>query len=168
MSEPDGQDLLLEVGRIGKPHGVGGDLFVSLGTDRLERLAPGSRLVARVGRTEHEVTIERSRPQGERWVVHLEGIDSRTAAERLVNAVLLAEAIEDVDALWVHDLIGSKVVDVAGTDHGTCTGVADNPAHAILVLSGGGLVPVPFVVSCADGVITIDPPPGLLGTGDDD
>lgn len=166
---------MLEVGRIGKPHGIGGDLFVGLSTDRVERLSPGSVLVAHIGSSERgserELTVERSRPQGDRWVVHFVAVDTRTEAEHLVNAVLLAEPVDDPEALWVHDLIGSRVVDVAGGDHGTCVAVVDNPAHAILELSGGGLVPVPFVVSCVEGVITIDPPEGLLdddsdGTGD--
>ena len=157
---------MLEVGRIGKPHGIGGDLFVGLSTDRLERLHPGSVLVAHVGSgpraNERELTVERSRPQGDRWVVHFSGVDTRTAAEHLVNAVLMAEPVEDPEALWVHDLIGARVVDVDGADHGTCISVVDNPAHAILELSDGGLVPVPFVVSCVEGVITIDPPEGLF------
>ena len=37
---------LLEVGRIGRAHGVKGDVLVHLTTDRLERLAIGSRLAA--------------------------------------------------------------------------------------------------------------------------
>lgn len=163
---------MLEVGRIGKPHGIGGDLFVGLSTDRLERLHTGSVLVARIGSgprtSERELTVERSRPQGDRWVVHFAGVDTRTDAERLVNAVLTAEPVEDPDALWVHDLIGSRVVDLAGRDHGTCVAVIDNPAHAILELSGGGLVPVPFVVSNVGGVITIDPPEGLFDDGPGD
>lgn len=157
---------MLEVGRIGKPHGVGGDLFVGLSTDRTERLIPGAVLVARAGSgpraKERELTVERSRPQGDRWVVHFVGVDSRTDAEHLVNSVLMAEPVDDPEALWVHDLIGSRVVDLAGRDRGTCIAVVDNPAHAILELSGGGLVPVPFVVSCVEGVITVDPPEGLL------
>jgi hypothetical protein len=40
--------------------------------------------------------------------------------------------------------------------------VIDNPAHALLELDSGALVPVTFVVDNADGVITIDPPEGLF------
>ena len=70
--------------------------------------------------------------------------------------------IEDDDALWVHELIGARVVEAAGTDRGVCVAVIDNPAHDLLELASGALVPVPFVVSFADGVITIDPPDGLF------
>jgi len=44
--------------------------------------------------------------------------------------------------------------------------VIENPAHEILELEDGSLVPLPFVVSCRDGVIVIDPPPGLFELND--
>jgi 16S rRNA processing protein RimM len=40
--------------------------------------------------------------------------------------------------------------------------VEANPAHDLLVLDTGALVPIVFVVSQADGVVVIDPPEGLL------
>jgi 16S rRNA processing protein RimM len=153
---------LLEVGRIGKPHGVKGDVFVMFVSDRVERRTPGAILVARKANIALELKVETARLQNDRYVIHFEGVDSRNDAELLTNALLFAEEIEDIDALWVHDIIGSRGVGVDGTDYGTCTGVIDNPAHAILELDSGGLVPIPFVQSCADGVTTIDPPQGLL------
>ena len=158
---------LLEVGRIGKPHGVKGDVFVMFVSDRSERRTPGAQLVARKASTSRELTVETSRLQNDRYVIHFAGVDNRNDAELLTNATLYGEEIEDADALWVHDMIGSRVVGRDGTDYGVCTGVIDNPAHAILELDSGGLVPIPFVVDCVDGVTTIDPPPGLLDLSDD-
>ena len=86
----------------------------------------------------------------------------RTAAERLTGAPVLAEPLDDPDALWVHDLIGSLVVETDGTERGRCVAVVANPADDLLELEDGALVPVTFVVSCADGVTTIDPPAGLF------
>ena len=37
-----------------------------------------------------------------------------------------------------------------------------NPASDLLVLDGGALVPLRFVVSTDDGVVTVDPPDGLF------
>lgn len=154
---------LREVGRIGRAHGVRGDLYVTLITDRDERIAPGARLLA----GSHWLTVADSRPQhGEqRWLVHFEGISDRTAAEKLTNAILRAESLPDGDrddALWVHELIGSRVVDQQGIDRGECVAVVDNPAHDLLELDTGALVPVIFVVTCRDGVTTVDPPEGLF------
>lgn len=153
-------DNLREVGRVGRAHGVHGELYVSLITDRLERVAPGARLLAGA----HWLTVRESRQQQQRWLVRFDGVDDRTAAERLTNTPLMAEPLEDGDddALWVHELIGSRVIDREGVDRGTCVGVLDNPAHDILELDGGALIPVTFVVSCADGVTIVDPPDGLF------
>ncbi len=101
-----------------------------------------------------------------RWLVHFAGVDDRTAAEPLVGRRLHAEPLPadatGRDELWVHDLIGSRVVEINGTERGTCVGVLANPAHDLIELDGGALVPVTFVVSCVDGVTTIDPPDGLF------
>jgi 16S rRNA processing protein RimM len=153
---------LLEVGRIGKPHGVKGDVFVMLVSDREERRMPGARLLAQKANMSRELVVETARVQKDRYVIHFEGVNDRNDAEMLTNAVLFGEEIVDDDALWVHNMIGSRVVGVDGTDYGACVGVIDNPAHAIVELESGGLVPIPFVVSYEDGVLTIDPPQGLL------
>jgi 16S rRNA processing protein RimM len=134
---------------------------VDLITDRTERLAVGARLQA----GERWLTVATARPAGTRWLVHFDGIADRTAAEKLVNLPLLAEPLPVApadDAMYVHNLIGAEVVDTAGTSYGACTAVLANPAHDILELEGGALVPVVFVVSVADGRIVIDPPDGLF------
>jgi 16S rRNA processing protein RimM len=163
MTDPAAPEGLLEVGYIRRPHGVKGDTYVDLMTDREERLAVGSRLWAKgQWRT---VTMAKHLPQ--RWLVHFEGFDDRTAIEALTNSALLAPPVEgDDDALWVHQLMGSRVVEAGGTARGVCTGVLANPAHDILELDSGALVPIIFVTSFVDGVITIDPPDGLFDLDD--
>jgi 16S rRNA processing protein RimM len=158
LTPPDG---LLEVGRIGKPHGVRGDLFISLTSDVQSRHAVGATftIVELAGR--RTLTIATVRPQQDRFVVHFEGIDDRNDAEKLTNKFLYAEPVESEDGLWVHQLIGSNVVDIAGEAWGTCTGVLQNPAHDILEIEGGLLVPAPFIVSTDGDTTVINPPAGL-------
>lgn len=150
---------LLEVGRVGRPHGVRGDLFLGLTTDRrAERAAVGTRLlIAGVW-----YTVETSSRSGDRWRVHLSGVDTRDAAATLTGQAILAEPIVDPDALWVHRLIGARVVEVGGTERGVCAAVIDNPAADLLELDSGALVPVTFVTEFVDGIITIDVPEGLF------
>lgn len=155
-------DGLLEVGRIGRAHGVRGDVLVHLTTDRIERIAVGSRLKIARG----WLTITASSRSNDRWRVHFEGVEDRNAAEALAGAVLMAEPIDDPDVLWIHQLIGAEVVEVGGTPRGRCVAVIDNPAADLLELESGALVPVTFVVSNESGVVTIDPPDGLFELDD--
>ena len=77
-------DPLREVGRIGRAHGVQGELYVSLITDRVERLAPGARLLA----GSQWLTVVESRQQQQRWLVRFDGVADRTAAEKLTSSIL--------------------------------------------------------------------------------
>ena len=143
---------------MAKPHGLRGEVVVALTTNRPERVAKGTVLHTDKG----SLTITASRPHQHRYIVRFAGVDTREAADALHGLVLSAEPIEDPDALWVHELIGSVVVDQHGTEHGTVTSVEVNPASDLLVLDGGGLVPLTFVVDQGDGRITVDVPDGLL------
>lgn len=155
----------LEVGRVHKAHGLKGDVSVSLTTDRLERVEPGSRLF--VDDVEHEVARSTAQPP-DRWIVGFAGVTDRDGAEALRGAVLTAEPLDDEDEIWVHDLVGAVVVLTDGTSVGTVEAVQDNPAHDLLVLDSGDLVPVVFVVDGSDlpERVVIDPPEGLLGGAD--
>ena len=83
-------------------------------------------------------------------------------AEGLRGAVLSAEPLDDPDALWVHQLVGSEVVDTDGGAHGAVVAVEANPASDLLVLESGALVPLRFVVESGPGRVVVDPPAGLL------
>lgn len=149
---------LLEVGRITKPHGLRGEVLVSLVTDRVERLDPGAVLTTDDG----ELTVRSARRHHDRWIVDFEGCTAREDADRLRGRVLRAEAVADPDQMWVHDLVGAEVVTVGGERVGRCVGVVANPAADLLELDGGALVPVVFVVGHTATEITIDPPEGLF------
>jgi 16S rRNA processing protein RimM len=161
LSTDDHSSALREVGRTGRAHGVKGDIYVDLITDRTERVEVGARLQVRGAWH----TIARSKPAGTRWLVHFEGVDDRNAAEALGGATLMAEPLAAVavsDELYVHDLIGCEVVDQHGQVQGCCVSVLANPAHDILELDTGWLVPVVFVQGLVDGQVMVDAPEGLF------
>lgn len=152
-------DDLLEVGHIRRAHGLRGEVFVQLISDNDVRLAPGAQLLA----GDETLVVETSRVASNgRRVVKFAQIADRTAAESYANRVLRARPIDDPDALWVHELIGARVVEVDGTDRGVCVSVLANPAADLLELESGALVPSNFVVSNVDGVIVVDAPEGLF------
>lgn len=149
---------LLEVGFIGKAHGLNGDVSVKLVTNRLERVDTGSVLQTDNG----PLTVTRSRPHQERFLVKFEGVDGRNAAEALRGVVLFAAPIADEGELWVHELVGALVVDQDGVERGIVEAVQANPASDLLVLDAGHLVPLGFVVSSGDGRVLVDVPAGLF------
>jgi 16S rRNA processing protein RimM len=101
--------------------------------------------------------------------VVFEGVHTREAAEDLKGTVLLAEPIADPDELWVHDLIGSRLVDQHGVDRGCVVGVIANPASDLLELDSGALVPTRFVVTVEPGhPIEVDVPRGLFDEDEPD
>jgi 16S rRNA processing protein RimM len=152
-------DGLLEVGLVMRPHGLGGEVVVSFVSNRAERSVPGSVFMTDQG----ELCIETARPFKHRWLVHFVGIRGIDAAERLRNLVLRAPPLEDPDALWVHELMGSAVIDHSDGRHlGTVTAVVANPVSDLLELDGGGLVPLRCVVENGPGRIVVDIPAGLL------
>lgn len=150
---------LLEVGRVTKAHGLRGDVLVLLWSDIADRLAPGSELQAD-GRT---LVVQSSQPYQDRSLVHFVGVDDRTAAEALRGKILLAEPVSTDGELLVHELIGCEVVTLSGESVGRVELVEANPASDLLVLEGGALVPLAFLVEHTPHVrVVIDPPAGLL------
>ncbi|MFV0526406.1 MAG: ribosome maturation factor RimM [Acidimicrobiales bacterium] len=152
----------LEVGRIGKAHGLAGDVSVDLTTDRIaERTEPGAELWI----DDRPLLVLTARKHHRRWLIRFVGVEDRAAAEALAGSILSAVPIDDPDALFIDELIGSRVVDQHGTDHGVVATVLANPASDLLELESGRLVPLTFVVDRDGSTLTVDVPAGLL---DDD
>jgi 16S rRNA processing protein RimM len=100
MTDPN----LLEIGRLGRAHGIRGEMFVSLTSDRVERVAEGSTLEAEG----LWLTVVSSRPSSGRFIVRFAEIESRNDAEQMTGKVLRAHPLEDPEALWVHEMIGAS------------------------------------------------------------
>ncbi len=150
----------LEVGRVGRAHGIVGEMAVTLHTNRPERMTPGTTLF--VG--DRPLVVTASRQHKGRWLVTFDGVVDRTAAEALTGEILTAEPLGPLPEgeLWLHELVGSEVHDKQGAALGTVTAVDANPAHDILVVDDDVLVPVVFVVEHRDGVVVVDLPEGLV------
>ncbi len=152
--------VMLHVGHVVKPHGLRGDVIVSLATNRTERVAPGSVLSTDAGES---MKVLRSSPHQGRFIVTFEGMSGIEDAELARGTQLFAPALDDPDELWVHELIGAEVEDLNGRVLGTVESVEANPASDLLVLDGGALIPLRLVVRSDPGVrVTVEVPDGLL------
>lgn len=152
--------MRLEVGRIGRAHGLHGEVTVVPITNVASRFAPGSEVFV----DDRMYVIASARPHQQRWLVRFQGVDDRNAAEALRGRLVTAESLDDAPEgeVWVHEMIGAVVRDRTGAELGHVIAVEANPAHDLLVLDGGALVPMVFVVSNEPGVVVVDLPEGLL------
>ncbi len=156
----------LEVGRIAKSHGVRGDVLITFTTDIVDvRARKGSELIVdgRVYR------VSASRPHQKYQLVSFEGLTDRNQADLLRGKTVLAQPLADEalghiadEAVFVHEVIGARLVDQHGADQGTVVSVIDNPASDLMELDNGSLVPFNFIVEVVDGIVTVDVPAGLF------
>jgi 16S rRNA processing protein RimM len=136
-----------------------GEVVVELWSDRADRLESGSVMTTDAG----DLRVVASRPHQGRYLVFFEGVVDRSGADTLRGLVLRAPPVDVPGAMWVHDLVGAQVVSTDGRLLGTVEAVEANPASDLLVLAGGGLVPLCFVTDHLAGVrVTVDIPEGLL------
>ncbi|GAA4625555.1 ribosome maturation factor RimM [Cellulomonas oligotrophica] len=165
----------LTVARIGRPHGLRGEVLLDVRTDAPEeRLVVGARFATQPV-SAGPLTLTSVRRAQERWYVTLDRAPDRTAVEALRGVELVvdadADADDDEDAWYPHQLVGLRVEHVAdGRLLGEVVGLEHLPAHDVLVVRepAGERTRVPFVraivpvVDVPGGRVVLDPPGGLL------
>ena len=160
------------VGRIGRPHGLRGEVTVQVHTDFPEqRFAVGAQLH---GDTGHPLTVETVRSHRGVLLVRFAGVTDREAAAELRGRTLSVDTAQlpdltDPDEFYDHQLEGLVAVGPNGAALGTVREVVHAPASDLLVVdTTRGEVLVPFVqaivpkVDLAAGRVVLDPPAGLL------
>jgi|APCry1669189034_1035192.scaffolds.fasta_scaffold85200_2 16S rRNA processing protein RimM len=156
-----GDRSLLEVGRIVKAHGIRGEVAVRLTADIPERVTPGSVFQT----TRGPLTVERSKPFQQGYIIAFAGIADRNEAELLRGLILKAEPLDldDDDVIWIDDLFNALVVSTDGVERGRVVEVEENPASDLLVLDSGILIPLTFVVEVEPNErIVVEAPEGLF------
>jgi 16S rRNA processing protein RimM len=120
--------MLTEVGRVGRAHGLRGEVVVHLSSDVPDRLAPGVE-VRVAGR---DTTVATLREHQGRPLVRFEGVADRTAAEALRGAAVEAAPLDpdELDVYLAAELIGRPVVDAAGGELGIVSALVPLPAAA--------------------------------------
>ncbi|MFF6957527.1 ribosome maturation factor RimM [Streptomyces sp. NPDC008317] len=171
--------MQLVVGRIGRAHGIKGEVSVEVRTDEPElRLAPGAVLATDPAAT-GPLTIATGRVHSGRLMLRFEGVADRTAAEALRNTLLIAEVDpeqtpEDPEEFYDHQLIDLDVVTADGREVGRIAEISHLPYQDLLIVRrpDGTEVLIPFVgeivpeIDLEEQRAVIDPPPGLLDEAD--
>ena len=162
------------VGRIGRPRGVTGEVYVDPATDSPERFLDLTD-VDLVGNGERRPARMRAvQIVGKRPVVLIEGVNSREEATQLKNLSIeipFAMAPDLPDGRYYQfDMIGCRVVGKDGVEYGEVAEVLFYPANDVYRITsrrfGETLFPAVdrFIVSVdiAAKQIVIDPPDGLF------
>lgn len=161
------------VGRIGKPHGIRGEVTLEVRTDEPDlRFAPGQ--VLGIQDSPRTLTVEGHRWHQGRMIAAFEEIVDRNGAEEargsLLTVTVDADALpEEEDAYYDRQLIGLRAHGLDGTPIGTVSDVLHLPAQDVLEIdTGTGRHLVPFVaalvpeVDLGAGTLTIAEVEGLF------
>lgn len=168
------------VGRVRRAHGIRGELVVELLTDEPDAIfASGRRVFAgdRHGSLTSgaaELRVLRATPFKGGLIVAFEGIPDKTAADTWRDRYLLVPESEVAppgeDELFIHDLVGMRVVRTGGEHVGEIIEVFELPQGLVIDVrrQNGRTVLLPFndsAVTDVDSdrrVVVIDPVEGLL------
>ena len=164
----------LVVGRLGRPHGVHGEISVEVRTDEPElRFAKGSKLS--IKESNNQLTVLSSRWHQEKMLVKFEEITDRDRANEIKGKTLTIKidpnSIETKkDQYYEFQLAGLKVIDKNDKTLGQIKEVITNLAQDLLVVETVDKreVLVPFVKQIVTNVdldkkqVIMDPPTGLF------
>ncbi|MFZ4578232.1 MAG: ribosome maturation factor RimM [Myxococcota bacterium] len=163
---PDPDESWLDVGRVGRPHGVQGTVHVALfnpAGDFYEHTTTLRALV--VGRPAFLVELLELRPVNDGFLARFEGFDDRAAAASLTHAVLSAarSALPDPeeDEVYLNEIVDSVVYDaVSGERIGQVSGLIATHTDLLEVrLDAGGKALLP--VEC-DAIESLGREPGKV------
>jgi 16S rRNA processing protein RimM len=162
------------VGRIGRPHGVRGEVTVEVRTDDPDlRYVPGAVLLTEPAER-GPLTVAAVRWHRDVLLLTVEGAESRETAEELRDTLLLVDVaqlpeLDDPDSYYDHQLVGLTARLTDGSVLGEVAAVRHEGTELLVVRRSDGVdVLVPFVsaivptVDLAEGYLVVDPPDGLL------
>lgn len=166
-------DDLVIVGRIGRAHGLAGELYVLSESDSSDRFRSGAVFLTDED-SPRQLEVRSSRQYQAKLLVTFTQVADRTDAESLRGVALTIPAGErrqlGDEEYWPDELVGLTVHDLAGEVVGTITGVdAGGPQDRLMVLAADGRQAlVPFVralvpeVNVVGGWVVVDLIEGLL------
>ncbi len=150
----------IQLGIVGKAHGLNGAFFVSQRDEEL----PDELKTIRIGTSKDKASsykVKSIRWQNDRPVLHCEEVKSRTEAEALTHMKIFADRDDleiDEDEYFWSDVIGKQILDPNGKPFGEITDMVNYGASdiAIVVDEDGRTAEIPFVAEYFDMEFDLD------------
>jgi 16S rRNA processing protein RimM len=150
--------MLLSVARIGRAHGVRGEVTVELLTDQPElRFSPGNHLETDEFGT---LTVEKMHNHGGITLIKFREVSDRNGAEKLRNQILRTEvdiSLHDSDEFHVQELLDAQVRAESGELLGTVANLEEISGQSLMTVAqeDGNKFLIPFR---KEFVVTVDVP----------
>lgn len=170
---PSPPEEYIQLGRVGKAHGLRGEVKITCFSEQPENVAEYKRfyLMTPQGEISKGLSLIKSRVQGKGAIVQFEAINSRQQAETLLGATILIAKSElpeiTENKFYYYQFHGKRVVTLEGCNLGIVKKIFDNGAQDILVVETGQdeiFIPVikTILVKETEEELIVDLPPGLL------
>jgi 16S rRNA processing protein RimM len=168
-----GEPEYLAVGKLRRPHGVRGEMLMSVWTDFPERLQPGTLIY--VGKDHKPVQIKSMREHKQDALIAFDEFNDREEIGQFRNQVVYVRtadipALPD-DGIYLHQLLGLQVVrDEDGTLLGMVAEIIETGANDVFLVRREGkrdilipdIDPVVLKVDLENGEIRVNLIPGLI------
>jgi 16S rRNA processing protein RimM len=133
-----GEPEFLVVGRLGKPHGIQGEIVMDVFTDFPERLKSG--ISVWVGPQYKEIKITNKRPHSRGMLLSFEGYQHREEVSALRNRLVYVRTVNlpqlEEGEYYHHQVLGMQVVDEEGGTLGSIVRIHETGANDVYVVQG--------------------------------
>lgn len=133
---PSGEPVFLVIGQLGKPHGIRGEVSMTVFTDFPERIRAGKTLY--VGEDRRPMLVRQARPTDAKILLAFDGVETRTQAEELRNLIVSVPRA-DIPPLpegeyYYHELLGLEVLSEDGHPLGSLEEILPTGANDVYLI----------------------------------
>jgi 16S rRNA processing protein RimM len=156
-SSTSGEPEFLVIGKLGRPHGIHGEILMVVYTDFPERIEPG--LTYFVGPRYQPIKLLKHRPHSRGLLITFEGYRDRERIAELRNQLVYVRTSDrpplGQGEYYHHQLLGLEVVDENGKTLGFLSNILETGANEVYVVrdQSGAEILVPAIDSV---VLAID------------
>lgn len=167
-----GKPAYVAIGKLTRPHGIHGEMFLEILTDFPERLKPGGLVFTGDQYNPHVFSSLRSHKNG--LIVAFDGYDDPETVGKLRNQFVFVQS-KDIPPLpegeyYHHELLGSRIMTLDDQELGELIQILQTGANDVLVVQtpSKAEILIPYIdeivrmIDLEKGVILIDPIPGLI------